>query len=193
MSDLVPINFLPVDLQRWDADPGGDVLVVPIWSDVRPLRGAAGLLDWRLCGKVSQMLREGRVAGSVGEKLLLLTGRVRWRPILGIGAGPSHAFGDGSCTAALDCALEAAHGLGTRQLALAIPGRDLDLVKPERAMQYLLESIEKSRLAHGAWLERLTVIDASTATKSMAELAKATAKAKEKAASAPARSAPDKS
>ena len=122
MSDLVPINFLPVDLQRWDADPGGDVLVVPIWSDVRPLRGAAGLLDWRLCGKVSQMLREGRVAGSVGEKLLLLTGRVRWRRILGIGAGPSHAFGEGSCTAALDCALEAAHGLGTRQLARRYPG-----------------------------------------------------------------------
>jgi hypothetical protein len=45
-------SFLPVDLLRWDRGPGGDALVVPVWSDVRPLRGAAGLLDWRLCGRL---------------------------------------------------------------------------------------------------------------------------------------------
>lgn len=168
-----PITFLPVDLHRWDVGTGGDVLVVPIWGDVRPLRGAAGLLDWRLCGKISQMIREGRVSGSAGEKLLLVTGRVPWQRVLGIGAGPSDIFGDGPCKATLDCALEAARGIGAKQVALAVPGRDLDLVKPERAMRYLLEAVEKSQTAHGAWLDRLTVIDVPVASKTMVELAKA--------------------
>jgi hypothetical protein len=33
------ITFLPIDLHRWDVGPGGDVLVVPIFSDVRPING----------------------------------------------------------------------------------------------------------------------------------------------------------
>ena len=67
------IAFLPVDLGRWDHCPGGDALVVPLWADVRPLRGAAGLLDWRLNGRLSQLLREGRLLGAAGEKLLFFT------------------------------------------------------------------------------------------------------------------------
>jgi hypothetical protein len=167
-----PITFLPVDLHRWDHGPGGDVLVIPIWSDVRPLRGPAGLLDWRLCGKISQMIREGRVSGAAGEKLLLVTGRVPWRRILGIGAGPSDVFGDGACQATLQCALEAAHGIGAGRLAIAIPGRDMDLVKPDQAMRYLLESVGSSQ-TRGTWLQHLTVIDIPAATKTMSEFARA--------------------
>jgi hypothetical protein len=167
-----PISFLPVDLHRWDVGPGGDVLVIPIWSDIRPLRGAAGLLDWRLCGKISQMIREGRVSGSAGEKLLLVTGRVPWRRILGIGAGPSEVFGDGACQATVECALEAARGIGAKHLAVALPGRDMDLVKPERAIRHLLESVKKSHALQGAWLHNLTVIDLPVATKVMGDVAR---------------------
>jgi hypothetical protein len=166
-----PITFLPVDLHRWDHGPGGDVLIVPIWSDVRPLRGAAGLLDWRLCGKISQMIREGRVSGAAGEKLLLVTGRVPWRRVLGIGAGPSDAFGDGDCKAALQCALDAARGIGAESMAIAIPGRDMDLVKPDKAIRYLLESVEGNQ-GQPTWLHRLTIIDAPAATKTMSDLSR---------------------
>lgn len=166
-----PITFLPVDLHRWDHGPGGDVLVIPVWSDVRPLRGAAGLLDWRLCGKISQMIREGRVSGSAGEKLLLVTGRVPWRRILGVGAGPSEVFGEGACKATLQCALDAAHGIGAERMAIAIPGRDLDLVKPDKAIRYLLELVHTSP-SQGGWLRQLTVIDAPAATKTMSDLSR---------------------
>jgi hypothetical protein len=167
-----PVTFLPVDLHRWDRGPGGDVLVVPIWSDVRPLRGAVGLLDWRLCGKISQMIREGRVSGAAGEKLLLVTGRVPWRRILGIGAGPSDVFGDGACRAILGCAFDAAHGIGAERVAIALPGRDLDLLKPDLAMRHLIESLANSE-AKGKWLRELTVIDVPVATKAMSEIARA--------------------
>jgi hypothetical protein len=175
MSNLLPspITFLPVDLHRWDHGSGGDVLVVPIWSDIRPLRGVAGLLDWRLCGKLSQMIREGRVSGSAGEKLLLVTGRVPWPRILGIGAGPSDVFGDGACKATLQCAMEAARGIGAAKMTIAIPGRDLDLVKPDRAIRHLVEAVEKSKASEGSWLHSLTVIDAPVATKAMSDAARA--------------------
>jgi hypothetical protein len=68
--EMLPTTFLPVDLHRWDRGPAADVLAVPVWSDLRPLRGAAGLLDWRLCGRLSQLLREGRLCGALGNRLL---------------------------------------------------------------------------------------------------------------------------
>jgi hypothetical protein len=171
MTDLPPspISFLPVDLHRWDSGPGGDVLVVPVWSDVRPLRGPTGLLDWRLCGKISQMIREGRVSGSTGEKLLLVTGRLAWRRVLAVGVGASADFCEGDCRATLECALDAARGIGATHMAIALPGRDIDLVKPDLAMHCLLDAIEKSRDAHGSWLSALTVIDVPLAAKAMGD------------------------
>ncbi len=171
MTDLAPstITFLPVDLHRWDSGPGGDVLVVPVWSDVRPLRGPAGLLDWRLCGKISQMICDGRVSGSAGEKLLLVTGRLAWRRVLAVGAGASADFCEGACRATLECALDAARGIGATRIAIALPGRDIDLVKPDLAMHCLLDALETSRRAHGSWLSALTVIDVPLAAKAMGD------------------------
>jgi hypothetical protein len=171
MSDLVlsPVAFLPVDLQRWDRGPGGDVLVVPIWSDIRPLRGPAGLLDWRLCGKISQMIREGRVCGTAGEKLLLVTGRVPWRRILGIGAGSSTDFDEAAYRHTLRCALDASRGIGAESVAIALPGRDINVIEPELAIEHLLDAVEASQLEQGPWLRKLTVIDVPSATKAMGD------------------------
>ena len=154
-------SFLPVDLLRWDRGPGGDVLVVPVWSDVRPLRGAAGLLDWRLCGRLSQLLRDGRLTGLAGEKLLLATGRIPWQRVLAVGVGESTAFDDTALGQAMTCCLEALRKLGSHSMAIAFPGRDIDLVRPERAMRFFLEALAQSEAALGPWLERLTVIDAT--------------------------------
>jgi hypothetical protein len=124
-------SFLPVDLLRWDRGPGGDALVVPVWSDVRPLRGAAGLLDWRLCGRLSQMLRDGKISGAAGEKLLLATGRVAWQRVLAIGLGESVAFDEGAFRAVVDCCLDTLRRIGVGSLAIAFPGSP----RTERARQ----------------------------------------------------------
>jgi hypothetical protein len=159
-------SFLPVDLHRWDHGPGGDALVVPVWSDVRPLRGAAGLLDWRLCGRLSQMLRDGRFSGKTGEKLLLATRRVPWQRVLVLGLGESVVFDDDAFRSAVDCCLGALRGIGARSLAIAFPGRDIDLVRPDRALRGFQSALEQNELAGGPWLDRLTVIDGASAAKS---------------------------
>ena len=45
------LSVLPLDLARWD-ESARDCLVLPVFKDDRPLRGAAGLADWRLCGRL---------------------------------------------------------------------------------------------------------------------------------------------
>jgi hypothetical protein len=48
-----------------------DTILVPVPEDERPLRGDAGLVDWRLCGLISDQLRSGYVSGQLGEAALL--------------------------------------------------------------------------------------------------------------------------
>jgi hypothetical protein len=169
------ISFLPIDLGRWDNGPGGDAMVVPIWTDVRPLRGAAGLLDWRLCGRLSQVIREGRLAGTPGEKLLLVTNRVRWRRVLAIGLGDSQEFSSDSFRGAVDCSLQALRGIGASKVAMALPGRDIDLVRPEDAVRQLVDAIANSEQENGPWLDSLVLIDTPAASKAIGDVARAAA------------------
>lgn len=158
-------SFLPADLSRWDAGPGGDVIVVPIWTNVRPLRGTAGLVDWRLCGKVSQVIREGRLSGALGEKLLLVTNRLRWRRVLIVGLGETDAFTSDTSRAAIDFSLQALHGIGSSNIAIALPGRDMDLVATDEAFRQLRDAIAASERSGGAWLDGVVVIDTPAASK----------------------------
>lgn len=51
-----------------------ETVALCLTTDVRPLAGAAGFLDWRLCGGLSRMLLSGIVTGAAGEKVLMPTG-----------------------------------------------------------------------------------------------------------------------
>ena len=69
-----------------------DALAVGFFEDVRPLKGAAGRLDWLLCGSLSRLIQEDKLRGSVGE-VALLTARqkVRAGKIFMIGLGRREA------------------------------------------------------------------------------------------------------
>jgi leucyl aminopeptidase len=168
------IAFVPVDLSRWDRCPSGDAIVVPVWADVRPLRGAAGLLDWRLNGRLSRLLREGRLDGLAGEKLLLFTNRVPWRRVLTIGLGPTTSFSEDAFRASLGAVFDAFRGLGVQSAGLAPPGRDVDRITPERALRVLISVAEqREEQFPGTALSALTIIDAAPAIKAMVETVRA--------------------
>jgi Cytosol aminopeptidase family, N-terminal domain len=119
------VSLLPVELSRWDQASPGDAICVPVWTDVRPLRGAAGLLDWRLCGRLSSMLAAGKVTGVEGEQTLFPTAhRLPWRLVLVLGVGPRRDFSERRFQACVRRAFDAGRGLHARHLALALPGRD---------------------------------------------------------------------
>lgn len=57
-------------------EPGGprhrvDLAIVPCFSDERPLRGLAALLDWRTAGSLSRLLRDGFCSGATHELVLM--------------------------------------------------------------------------------------------------------------------------
>lgn len=57
-----------------------DTLVIGVCEDIRPLKGAAGFIDWRMCGEISNLIRNQSFTGQAGE-LLLMSGRGRLAPV----------------------------------------------------------------------------------------------------------------
>src|SRR5687768_18415019 len=97
------LHFLPFELPRWDAlaAPGRAVdapplpvaLALGVFTDERPLRGAAGLCDWRLCGRLSRLLKKNKASGAKGETVLMPPGkRLRFGRILLFGLGRSNDY-----------------------------------------------------------------------------------------------------
>jgi hypothetical protein len=78
----VILSIEEVDLQECD------LLVAGFFQDERPLRGACGLVDWRLNGMLSRFLKEGRMTGEWQETTLIPShGRVTPPLILLLGLG----------------------------------------------------------------------------------------------------------
>jgi len=49
----------------------GEVATVFFFEDDRPLHGAASLLDWRLNGKLTELLVAGKVTGRLGDTVIM--------------------------------------------------------------------------------------------------------------------------
>jgi hypothetical protein len=170
------VTLLPVELSRWDQAPPADAICIPVWSDVRPLRGAAGLLDWRMCGRLSAMMAAGKVSGAEGEQTLFPSAsRLPWRLVLALGAGTRRDFNEARLIAGLRRALKATAGLGARRLAYALPGREGERVvagvasslpTARRALDLVLQELDGS----AAVLDELTVIAPGAAGKELAEV-----------------------
>jgi len=58
--------FLDLPPDRMD----GEVVVALFFEDDRPLRGAAALLDWRLNGRLTELLLEQKAAGALGDTVI---------------------------------------------------------------------------------------------------------------------------
>ena len=69
--------------------------LITTYEDVRPLKGAAGLVDWRLNGKLSRFFSQKRMQGSKGEALLMpLRGRMDSAELLVLGMGAKSQMQD---------------------------------------------------------------------------------------------------
>jgi hypothetical protein len=87
------IRFAPLDLPTLDGLKT-EVLCLIAFSDERPPRGALGLVDWRLCGRVSSLIVRGAFRGVAGEALLMPPAeqRLSAERLLLLGAGDRAAL-----------------------------------------------------------------------------------------------------
>ena len=138
------VRFVSLDLARLDAQRM-EMLALPFFEDERPLRGAAGLCDWRLCGALSRIVGSERVRGDVGE-VLLVPGRPRlaFEKVVLFGQGPAAAFDGDVAAVVLDRVLRTLDGLRLRSMALSLPGRGSGRAAPAEAMRWFLRALESA-------------------------------------------------
>jgi Cytosol aminopeptidase family, N-terminal domain len=144
------IRFVPPELRRLD-ETSVELCACTIWSDVRPVRGLAGLLDWRLSGRLSALLASGFVTGEAGEALLL-PGKphVPFEKTLIVGLGKRADFGEAVFRDAVQHFARQLTGLRVRRAVVELPGRAEGLVEPEQAITWMLESLGPTP-DHDAW------------------------------------------
>jgi hypothetical protein len=66
-----------------------EAVAVGFFEDIRPLKGAAGALDWILCGSLSHLIIQNKIRGALGEVALLTTkGKIPAPKVFMVGLGP---------------------------------------------------------------------------------------------------------
>jgi hypothetical protein len=175
------VGFLSAELSRWDQlDRGApEALVLPFFSDERPLHGAAGLCDWRLCGRLSRLVAPGadgrsRVAGSFGEFTLYPSGaRLPFQRLVLFGLGAQESFDEDEAKEANRRILTAIDKMALDRFALVPPGRSTGRLSARRALELLLE-VDRATHDRPAGANReLWVVESTAGQKEAADLAQA--------------------
>jgi cytosol aminopeptidase family protein len=133
------LSVMPLDLARWD-ETARDALVLPVFKDDRPLRGAAGLADWRLCGKLSRLVKANRASADAGETIMLPPGRrLKFSRIMWFGLGDAKGYNDDRFRRDLTWIFDVMAKANIVDWVLQAPGRASGLIGARRAIEIILE------------------------------------------------------
>jgi hypothetical protein len=115
------------------------------------VRGFAGLLDWRLGGRLSALLACGFATGAAGEALLV-PGKphLPYEKVLIVGLGARAGFGEDAFRRAVTRIASALEGMHVRRAVVELPGRGSEALDPEQAISLTLECLGTSP-EHDAW------------------------------------------
>lgn len=132
------VRFVQPDLRRLDSLKS-EALSLPFFADERPLRGALGLVDWRLSGQISRLILRGRISGAAREKVLVpARPKLPFEKLFLFGLGQREAFDETVFEEAVRQLLDTLSRARVRASVCALPGRSLGLLEPERAMELFL-------------------------------------------------------
>jgi Cytosol aminopeptidase family, N-terminal domain len=118
-----------------------ELLCVPVFSDERPLRGTAGLADWRLCGRLSALLVKGELTGEFDEALLMPPPerRLSAERLLCLGVGARDSVDATRLQLYVRALVRRVLAMQVRTVALSLPHGSLSWLSPEQAVDLLLE------------------------------------------------------
>jgi cytosol aminopeptidase family protein len=133
------LSVLPLDLSRWD-ESSRDCLVLPVFKDDRPLRGAAGLADWRLCGRLSRLVKASKATADAGETMMLPPGRrLKFQRVLWFGLGDAKGYTEDRFRKDLAWILGVVTRAAVNDWSVQLPGRASGLIGARRAVEIILE------------------------------------------------------
>ncbi len=67
-------------------------IVAGFFSDIRPLKGLAGEIDWLFNGEISKLILDEKLTGQIGDSLLLYSSRLKTKNVLLLGMGQRENF-----------------------------------------------------------------------------------------------------
>ena len=136
---MAGLHLIPADLASLDHNPG-QVLVLTAFSDERPLRGLAGLVDWRVCGKLSGWFLSEFATGEVNDRVLYPSqGRLSHPLMLLIGLGPRAQHRTDRAHAMAEEAACVVADLGVTQMTCGLFGLDQIPAPFERSIPGLIQ------------------------------------------------------
>lgn len=141
-----------------------EALCLPFFLDERPIRGPAGLVDFRLCGRVSKLIASGRMHGDMGEAVLMpARPRLFAERLLWLGAGRHGELDEARFRGLVKAALTRLGELRVRAAALSLPGRVRGRFAPADAIDWFLEEAS----GFGERLDELTLLESDEAQRVM--------------------------
>ena len=121
-----------------------DTLLVSHFDDERPLRGVGGLLDWRLNGKLSNLVLQGMTTGVWGEQLLYPQGeRVPFNNLIYFGLGDRTKYNSTRFKEISNRMLRTVMRLQIWSFAMTLPGRDAVKLVPRQAIELWLSELQR--------------------------------------------------
>ena len=136
---MLALHFVARDLRHLD-EVSAEIVTCGVYRDERPLAGLAGLLDWRLAGRLSRLAKDGFLLGEVGELLAMpVRPQLPFDKLIVAGLGPRTGFGDGTFREVLARTMLALEGLNAKNAIVELPGRGDEAISPERAADLLLD------------------------------------------------------
>ena len=134
-----------------------DTACVSFHADERPLRDAAGLVDWRLCGQLSRLILQGTLTGQFGEKLLVHPGgRLVASRLLVLGAGRKASFHFPQLDQMLRDAFEALLRMRVASAAMPLLGATLTGLETLGAATHLVEALATFK-REAQWLDAFSL------------------------------------
>ncbi len=131
------LSFFPLTLDAMDQAPA-ESLCLFISSDERPLTGLAGLVDWRLTGRLSRLIKGGLLTGDAGEAVLTQPGnRLGYKKMFLFGVGPA-SQPEPQLRERVAEALRKLAQAGVQEAAMQLPPR----LSPELGVRTLVDELQ---------------------------------------------------
>lgn len=135
------IQFVKPDLHQID-HVAAETFVVTVFEDERPPKGLAGLLDWRLSGRLSQMMLSNQMAGRFREAVLFPAyGRLPTARVCAYGLGRVADFSPARAREASWFIADSLHKLRAGSFVTALPGSPSAVVPARARMELFLEEM----------------------------------------------------
>jgi len=122
----------------------GEIFVIGCFEDVRPLKGAAGEIDWLFAGLLSHLFVQKKMTGAKGESALLATqGKIPIQKVFLIGLGARERYDLPALQGIVSSVVTRLDQMGGREVLFELLGVEERGLPAPKALGVVLNCLER--------------------------------------------------